>query len=133
MYACLHLSIERKKLKKKCCKINTRHKCKCVRTFELGDFHVFGSLHFIEAISVFIQEPVVILALGLMLFVQLVILLLQVLMLVLKEKKDCCHRMVCFVLSLYKNDYQTTTKNLQDKLECVSACVGIKLIHTFSI
>lgn len=104
MYACLHLSRDMITTNSKsinswkksiCCKKNS-HKCKSVRTFELGDFRLLGLLHFIVALFVFIQEPAVILALDLMLFMQLVILLLKVFVLVLKDKKDY------YYFSLYK-------------------------------
>lgn len=57
----------------------------------MGDFVFFDLLQFLEVLSVFVQQPVVVLALGLVLVVQLVILLLQVFMLVLNTgKKNHC-------------------------------------------
>lgn len=58
-----------------------------VCTFELGDFQVFGLLQLLVAVSVFVQQPAVVLALHLVLLLQVVILLLQILVLVLVEKR----------------------------------------------
>lgn len=57
-----------------------------VGTFQLGDFHVFDLLQFVVALSVFVQQPAVVLALHLVLVLQLVILLLQVVVLVLTQE-----------------------------------------------
>lgn len=59
-----------------------------VSTFELGHFRIFDLLQFVVACSVLIQQPIVVLALGVMLVLQLIILLLQVLVLVLTEERS---------------------------------------------
>lgn len=56
-------------------------------TFELGDFQLFDLLQFVIALSVLVQLPDVVIALGLVLVLQVVILLLQILVLVLTEDR----------------------------------------------
>lgn len=70
--------------------------CVTISTFELGDLCVFGLLQLIVALSVFVQQPAVVLALDLVLVLQLVILLLQVVVLVLTEKRRSLYGL-CFV------------------------------------
>lgn len=55
-------------------------------TFELRDFHLFSLVQFLVALSVFTEQPAMVLGLHLMLLLQIVILLLQVLVLVLTAK-----------------------------------------------
>lgn len=69
--------------------------CVTICTFEVGDFQLFVLLQFLIVLFVFVQQPVVVLALDLVLLHQIVILLLQVIMLVLTKKEDYCHKTIC--------------------------------------
>ena len=67
-----------------------------VCTSEVGNFHFFDLLQLLVVLLVFVQQPVVVLALGLVLLLQVVKLLLQVVMLVLTQREDYCHHMTIY-------------------------------------
>lgn len=61
--------------------------CAAACTFQVGDFHLFDLLHLLVLLLVFAEEPAVVLALHLVLLLQVIELLLQVLVLVLRERR----------------------------------------------
>lgn len=70
-------------------------------TFKLGDLQLFGLMQFVVTVSVFVQQPTVVLALDLMLLLQIIILLLQVLVLALTRKKEHCHYVLLITINTY--------------------------------